>query len=151
MLRFETFDDILDFAILQEKAAQQFYSKLSGMVKNPQVSLFYRTLVEEESLHEQQLQQLKNRSYHLKDADLQMLRDSGYLSAMPANPEMTLAEAIRFSIKKERSSRMLYALLAERMHDNKELAEVFQMLSDQEQLHAEYFEDELKKEKSRPD
>ncbi len=150
MLKFETLDDILDFAILQEKAAQQFYSRLSGMVKNPQVSLFYRTLVEEESLHEQHLQRLKNRSYQLKEADLAMLRDSGYLSAMPDRPDMTLAEAIRFSVKKERSARMLYALLAERMQDNRELAEVFQMLADQEQLHAEYFEGELQKEKSRP-
>jgi len=149
MLKFESFDDVLDFAILQEQAAQQFYSKLSGRVKNPQVSLFYRTLVEEESLHEQQLRRLKNRSYQLKEADLSMLGESGYLAAMPHKADMTLLEAIRFSIKKERSSRMLYALLAERMQDNRELAEVFQMLADQEQLHTEYFENELKKEQSR--
>jgi rubrerythrin len=151
MLKFESLDDILDFAILQEKAAQQFYSKLSGMVKNPQVSLFYRTLVEEESLHEQKLVRLKGCGYQLKDADLTMLRESGYLSAMPCAPEITLVEAIRFSVRKEKSSRILYALLAERMQDNKELAELFQMLAEQEQLHAEYFEGELKRQTSTPD
>ena len=30
MMEFRSFEDILDFAILQEKAAQQFYTDLSG-------------------------------------------------------------------------------------------------------------------------
>ncbi|MHC5174075.1 MAG: hypothetical protein ACYSPJ_10150 [Planctomycetota bacterium] len=47
MVEFNTFEDVLDFAILQEKAAQEFYSKLSEEVTSDDVKLFYRTLVQE--------------------------------------------------------------------------------------------------------
>ena len=52
MLQFQTLDDILDFAIVQERAAQKFYTKLSGQADDLNMQLFYRTLAEEEQTHE---------------------------------------------------------------------------------------------------
>ena len=40
MLQFQTLDDILDFAILQEKAAQKFYTKLSDQADDLNMQLF---------------------------------------------------------------------------------------------------------------
>ena len=40
MLQFRTFDDILDFAIVQEKAAQKFYTKLSNETADVDMQLF---------------------------------------------------------------------------------------------------------------
>lgn len=145
MLKFRTFEDVLDFAILQEKAAQQFYSKLSSEMKDAQVRLFYRTLVEEESLHERELCLLKKKSYALREPDLNMLRQSGYLDAMPSDPEMSLHEAVAFSLKKEKSARALYSMLAGCMKD-REMENLFRMLSDQEQKHADYFQSQLDQE-----
>lgn len=142
MLEFRTFEDILDFAILQEKAAQQFYGKLAAEVTDPQVRLFCRTLVEEESLHEKELKKLKTGPYQLAEPDIKMLQKSGYLDAMPANPQMSFHEAVAFSLKKEKSARMLYATLADCAKDE-QLAVLFRTLADQEQQHADYFQKQL--------
>lgn len=148
MVELKTLEEVLDFAILQEKAAQQFYLNLSQKVHDPEVSLFYRTLVEEECVHEKELRKLKKGKYMLLEPDLAMLQKSGYLEALPAGPDMTILEAMSYALKKERSARLLYAMLAD-CAKIQELKMIFRMLADQEQLHAEYFQYELEHESAR--
>ncbi|MHC5088135.1 MAG: ferritin family protein, partial [Planctomycetota bacterium] len=136
-------EDVLDFAILQEKAAQQFYIKLAGEVLDADVQLFYRTLVEEEQIHEKKLRELKRYEYDLNEPDLEALKDSGYLDAMPVPADISLADAIRYAIKKERSARMLYRTLGQTCK-RKELSELFTELADEEEAHADYFRTEYK-------
>ncbi|MHC4238025.1 MAG: ferritin family protein [Planctomycetota bacterium] len=143
MMDFDTFEDVLDFAILQEKAAQQFYIKLAGEVLDADVQLFYRTLVEEEQIHEKKLRELKRYEYDLNEPDLEALKDSGYLDAMPVPADISLADAIRYAIKKERSARMLYRTLGQTCK-RKELSELFTELADEEEAHADYFRTEYK-------
>ena len=141
MVEFNTFEDVLDFAILQEKAAQEFYSKLSEEVISDDVKLFYRTLVQEEHLHEMKLRELKRFGYDLVEPDLETLKESGYLDAMPVAPDISFADAVRFAIKKERSARMLYNTLGQ-MCERHELKELFEELAEQEGSHANYFKAE---------
>ncbi|MEN8127273.1 MAG: ferritin family protein [Planctomycetota bacterium] len=143
MVEFHTFEDVLDFAILQEKAAQQFYAKLVDEVLDPDVRLFYKTLVQEERLHEMKLRELKRFGYELIEPDVETLKTSGYLDAMPVSPEITFAEAVRYAIKKEKSARMLYRTLGQ-MCKRDELKELFEELAEQEGGHAEYFQTEYK-------
>lgn len=143
MMEFQTFEDVLDFAILQEKAAQEFYSKLCEEVLNPDVQLFYRTLVKEEELHELKLRELKRFGYELVEPDLKTLKESGYLDAMPVAPDISFVEAVRYAIKKERSARMLYNTLGQ-MCQRDELKQLFEELAEQEQSHAKYFQAEYK-------
>lgn len=138
MMEFHTFEDVLDFAILQEKAAQQFYTKLSDEVLNPDVLLFYKTLIQEERLHEKKLRELKRYEFALVEPDIAALRESGYLDALPISPEVTLEEAVRYAIKKEKSAQMLYRTLGQ-MCECKELADLFNELAEQEKSHADYF------------
>ena len=143
MMEFHTFEDVLDFAILQEKAAQQFYNKLAGEVLDADVQLFYRTLAEEEQIHEKKLRELKRYEYDLNEPDLELLKDSGYLDAMPIPPDISLTDAIRYAVKKERSARMLYRTLGQ-VCKRKELSELFTELADEEEVHADYFRTEYK-------
>ena len=143
MMEFHTFEDVLDFAILQEKAAQQFYNKLAGEVLDADVQLFYRTLAEEEQIHEKKLRELKRYEYDLNEPDLESLKDSGYLDAMPIPPDISLTDAIRYAVKKERSARMLYRTLGQTCK-RKELSELFTELADEEEAHADYFRTEYK-------
>ena len=143
MMEFHTFEDVLDFAILQEKAAQQFYTDLQEKVTDPDVRLFYKTLAQEEHLHELKLRELKRFGYDLIEPDIQVLKDSGYLDAMPVPPDISLADAIRYAIKKERSARMLYRTLGQ-VCKRRELAELFSELAEDEESHADYFRDEYK-------
>jgi len=143
MMKFNTFEDVLDFAILQEKAAQQFYTKLSDEVLDPDVLLFYKTLIQEEALHEKKLRKLKRYEYDLIEPDIATLQESGYLDAMPIAPEVTFTEAVRYAIKKEKSARMLYRTLAQ-MCEHQKLTDLFNDLAEQEKSHADYFQAEYK-------
>jgi len=142
-MKFHSFEDVLDFAILQEKAAQQFYSNLSEKVLDPDVQLFYRSLVQDEHQHELKLRELKRFGYELIEPDIETLRESGYLDAMPISPEVTFAEAVRYAIKKERSARMLYRTLGQ-MCERKELQQLFEQLAEEERSHADHFQTEYK-------
>ncbi|MHC5199096.1 MAG: ferritin family protein, partial [Planctomycetota bacterium] len=89
------------------------------------------------------LRELKRYEYDLNEPDLEALKDSGYLDAMPIPPDISLADAIRYAIKKERSARMLYRTLGQ-VCKRKELAELFTELADEEETHADYFRTEYK-------
>lgn len=139
MLKFRTFDEVLDFAIIQEKAAQQFYAKLAQEVQDPAVKDFYRQLITEEKEHEKRLMSLKGCSYAFREPDLRDLSESGYLDAMPVPAEVTVKEAVEFAIRKERSAEHLYSLLAD-LAQQEEIEQLFRMLSEQERHHRLAFE-----------
>lgn len=141
MLEFETLDDILDFAIVQEQAAQAFYTQLSKEASNADRQLFYRTLAEEELTHEKKLRGLKNRDFKLTSPGLTQLKQSGYLDALPVHPGMDLKEVLLYGLKKEKSAKMLYSVLAESV-EYAELAALFRMLAEQEDEHAAFFRKE---------
>ena len=141
MLEFKTIDDILDFAIVQEIAARELYTKLSGETPDRDRQLFYRTLAEEEAVHEKKLRELKRRQFDLNPPDMQQLQDSGYLDALPLTPEMTLREVVRYALKKEKSARMLYKVLADSMLQP-DLADLFRELAAEEAKHAAFFSKE---------
>lgn len=141
MLNFETMDDILDFAIVQEKAAQAFYAKLSNEAETDKMRQFYRVLEEEEQAHEKKLRKIKTRDFELSVPDLTQLKESGYLDALPLGPDMSFKDILLYGLKKERSAKMLYKVLADTM-ERPELAEVFKMLSEEESKHAEFFQKE---------
>ena len=138
MMEFRTFEDVLDFAILQEKAAQQFYAKLSDEVTDPNMRFFYKALVQEEASHEKKLREMKHLAYDLLEPNIEMLRESGYLDAMPISPDITLKEAVRQAIRKEKSAQVLYRTLGQ-MCESRELAELFDQLAAEEKSHADYF------------
>lgn len=141
MLEFHSFEDVLDFAILQEQAAQKFYSTLSCEVEDPSVQQFYRALVAEEHSHEEKLRSLKRYAYALRQPDLKDLAESGYLDAMPVPADITFTDAIKFALKKERSAQQLYSILAD-MADREELEQLFRHLAAQELEHVRYFQKE---------
>jgi rubrerythrin len=142
MLKFRTFDEVLDFAIVQEKAAQQFYSKLAQEVQDPAVKEFYQQLTNEEKEHERRLWSLKGYAFALREPDLRDLSESGYLDAMPVPENVSLKEAVQFAIRKERSAEHLYTLLAD-LAQREELEELFRVLSGQELRHRQAFEKKL--------
>ena len=113
-------------------------------MNDPDVRLFYRTLVEEEGVHEKELNKLKTSGYQLAEPDMAMLRESGYLDALSADPQMTLHQAIAFALKKKNPPRLLYSTLADCTKDEK-LAVLFRHLAEQEQQHADYFQKELER------
>lgn len=138
-MEFNTFDDVLDFAILQEKAAQTFYANLASRALDPEVREFCFSMVGQELEHEENLRSLKLFDYDLAEPDMEAFHQSGYLDAIPVNPELTLREAIELACTKERSARLLYMFLAERIK-LQGLSRLFEQLASAEKEHADYFD-----------
>lgn len=139
MLEFRTFEDVLDFAILQEKTAQLFYNKLCHEVLDPELQRFYQILVDQEAAHEMKLHELKRGAFELEEPSLESLANSGYLDSMPARPDMTYKEAVSYALKKEKSAMNLYSILST-ITERKELRMLFDMLSREEAEHVAFFE-----------
>ena len=142
MVHFETFDEILDFAIVQERAAQAFYANLAGEADNADMRRFYESLVEQESIHEEKLTDLKSVCSQLSVPDLEDLQKCGYLDALPLHPEADLKQVLQYLIKKEKSAKMLYTVLANSVQRS-EMADLFNVLAAQEADHAEFFKREF--------
>ncbi len=140
-VKFQTIDEILDFAITQERAAQAFYAQMAEEAAIPETAAYYRRLVEEERGHEEKLCGLRESQLDLPMPDLEDLRKCGYLDAIPLTPEMERQEILRYLIKKEKSAKMLYTVLANSMA-KQELADLFNYLASQECEHADNFQRE---------
>lgn len=138
---FNELNDVLDFAIGQEQAAQRFYRDLSGKAADPQVKELYRSLSKQEKAHEKHLREMKKAGGGLSEPDLEAVRTSGYLDARNVPAGITMKEAIAFALEKEKSAHMLYALLAD-LIENKPAARLFSQLAEEESRHAEYFKTE---------
>ena len=141
MEQFDTLDAILDFAITQEQAAQVFYTHLAAEATDPEKAAFYRELAAQERRHEEALCELKRSNPAGPTPDLEDLRQCGYLDAMPLHPGVSWKELLEYIIKKEKSAKMLYTVLANSTA-KAALSELFQWLADQEAAHADYFKTE---------
>ena len=140
-IEFRTFDEILDFAIGQERAAQVFYTNLAAETADPEKSRYYRDLAAQEQGHEEKLVGLRLAQLHMPTPDLEDLRQCGYLDALPLTPEMKWEQVLKYLIKKEKSAKMLYTVLANSAV-KQEHADLFTFLAAQEAAHAEYFQHE---------
>lgn len=141
---FSKIEDVLDYAVSQEKAAQRFYTELADKAADPQVQALFRSLIEQEKAHEKHLRDMKKAGCKLTGQDLETVSRSGYLNARNVPSGISMKEAIGFALEKEKSAHMLYALLAD-LVESKEMARIFGQLAEQESQHAEYFRKEYAK------
>lgn len=144
MSHFYSIQDVLSFAIRLEQASQEFYRQLSHTVHSPSVGRFLRSLIEEEVLHEQRLQQLYEGLGDLPDPVISAQEIDGYLQAMHVPDSLEYKEAVKLAMDKEKAAQSLYTIVAGTMADET-LKDVFLQLALQEQIHHQYFEDEYNK------
>jgi rubrerythrin len=138
---FSSLKDVLNFAIGQEQAAQRFYRDLSGKASDPMVRQLYESLADQEAGHEKHLREMKKAGGELSKENLDSVCRSGYLDARNVPSGVTMKEAVAFAMEKEKSSHMLYVLLAD-LIDNKPAARLLLKLAEEESRHAEYFKKE---------
>ena len=141
MLEFDSMQDVLDFAIQLEIAAQQFYAELSARATRPAVVEYFTDLIAEEKLHEQKLRELKESEFMISSDKIKEANIAGYIDAMPNKPNMSYKDAVKLAYDKEKAARMLYSILAD-LSEDVELKQIFTLLAAQEQGHANYFKEE---------
>lgn len=138
-----TVDEILDFAIAAEKAANKFYLDLAGKMDNDAMKKVFEEFAEQENNHRILLEGVKE-GKKIEAEEVADLKIADYVVAVEPRPDMTYQDAITLAMKREKAAFAMYTHLAESTH-NDEIRKTFLMLAKEEAKHKLYFETEYDK------
>jgi rubrerythrin len=139
--KLETFADILDFAMEQEREAEAFYRSLALQVKATSMRQILEEFAEEEHMHLEKLNMVKQGQFHMLDGSAPMpsIHIAAPLPLAKAGPDMDLADALIIAMKREKAAYRLYIGLAADA-PNQELMDLFLALAHEEANHKLRFE-----------
>ena len=135
-----TVNDILDFAIAGEKAANQFYLELAAKMRNNAMKKVFEDFAAEERNHKEIIEGVKQgRTVEFEEvADLKI---AYYTVGGEPRPDMDYQDALILAMKKEKAAFAMYSRLAEVTQDQ-ETRRTFLMLAQEEARHKLRFETE---------
>jgi len=143
MKKFENIDQILDFAILNEQIAYDFYTKLSENSKHEYIKNIFIEFAGEEKKHKEILQAIKEgKNIEISGEKVKNLNIDEYLEISSKNiDKMSFEDALLLAMKREKSAYRLYMLLAEQT-DSIKMRNIFEKLANEEAKHKLRFETE---------
>ncbi len=141
MKKFNSSDDILDFAIRAEQDAIDFYSKLYQTAENTNMKAAYKEFILEEQSHKEKLKKLKTEGKlsGIEIAKITDLKISDYLPEKTPHENMDYQESLIIVMQREKAAYKLYSDLAE-IADNEALKKLFLVLAAEEAKHKLKFE-----------
>lgn len=134
MEKFDTVEDVLDFAIGEEIAAKDFYENLSEQAENPTMRGVFEDFAIEEMRHREILENVKSGEVVLPAEKVQDMKLAEITEPVAPGPDMTYQEALVVAMHKEKQAFTLYNILAERCSDEK-MRETFKTLAQEEAKH----------------
>ncbi len=142
MKKFNSTNEILDFAIQGEQDAIDFYANLYKKAKHTHIKEAYKEYIAEEQSHKSKLQKLKAEGkLDIIESKIVDLKISDYLTEQEPNDDMNYTEALIVAMQKEKAAFRLYSDLAE-LTDDVELKKTFTFLANEEAKHKLKFETE---------
>lgn len=136
-MSFDSFADIVRFAIDREKEAVDFYHNLSRREAFSGARETFESFAREEQKHVTLLSDFLSGDKSVSDYDFEWIPDlkrSNYTVDMEYEEGMGYADILRLAMKREEASLKLYNELAGKT-DNPQLLDVFKMLSQEEAKH----------------
>ncbi len=140
LIQFDSINDALDFAILREQEAHDFYKEWASRTKNEAIQQVLQEFAEIERKHKQLLQNVK------KGADIELgrhkvidLKIGDYFAETKPSAEMTYQDSVRVAIQREMGSQELYGHLASISQESK-IKAIFEQLEREEAKHKKHFE-----------
>lgn len=141
-MNFNSFEEILDFAIEREKQAVSFYRKLMDRESFPASRQTLGEFVEEESKHQRLLEEFKQGKRSVVEYNYVWIPDikrSDYMVDTEYEPGMDFVEILRLAMKREEKALRLYNVLATKTEDA-DCIKLFKMLAQEEARHKRLFE-----------
>ena len=137
----ESLDDVLDFAIDQEQAAADFYTKLSSSSKNESMREILNGFAEEELRHKSKLLEIKQQgaSKLIGRNKVQDLKVADYLVDVEPSDDMGYEDALVVAMKMEKKAFLLYTNMAAAAEDDS-IRESLLALANEEAKHKLHFE-----------
>ena len=135
-----TVNEILDFAIAGEKAANQFYLELAAKMRNNAMKKVFEDFAAEERNHKEILEGVK-RGKTIEFEEVADLKIADYTVNAEVRADMDYQDALILAMKKEKAAFAIYNRLAETTQ-NEQTRRTFQMLAQEEARHKLRFETE---------
>ena len=139
MERFESVEEVLEFAIEREAESRDFYMKLAERMENPAMQKVFENFATEELGHKMKLEAVKHGEVLLGQKEVRSLDIADYVVDVEPQPDMDYAEALVVAMKKEKAAYRLYLDLAA-VAEDEELTDMFLLLAQEEAKHKLRFE-----------
>jgi rubrerythrin len=136
-MNFESFEEIIQFAIEKEKEAAAFYEDASSHEPYAGGKEIFKGFAQEERKHQTLLEGFLKGEKKASDYKLEWIPDmkrSDYMVDMTYEKGMHYSDALRLAMKREEKSLELYNALRKKTN-NEEIIKVFQMLAQEEAKH----------------
>jgi len=139
-MNFNSFDEIIDFAIKGEEEAYQIYTDLASKMDRPHLRKIFEDFAREELGHKRKLTAIKGGVIDMpKVKPVLDLEIGDYLVDVEPSADMTFQDALIIAMKKEKKAFKLYSDLAEKV-DDESLHNLFLILAHEEAHHQLRFE-----------
>jgi len=139
MDKFDSFDDVLNYAIDREIEANQFYKDLAKKMKNQAMREVFEAFAREELGHKARLEAMKHSKKIQSAKNVTDLQIADYVIDIKPTPDMTYQEALILAMKKEKISFRLYLDLANEVESEDQKA-IFLSMTQEEAKHKLRFE-----------
>lgn len=140
MKEFNSVDDILEFAIINEQQSVDFYRALAQKTNIGDMKQTFEKFAVEEIGHKAKLTKIKEEKiFNIGKEVIQDLRLSDYIDHVKSSENMSYQDALILAMKREKSAFKLYTNLATKT-ENKGLQELFLQLAQEESKHKLIFE-----------
>jgi rubrerythrin len=140
MDKWQSIDDILNFAIGEEQAAFEFYTRLAAQAAASDMRATFKGFADEEMKHKVRLEAIQlGGTLRPAEGQVMDLRIADYLVDVPASPGLDYRSALVLAMKKEKAAFKLYSDLAAGA-DDENVRATFLALAQEEARHKLRFE-----------
>jgi len=138
--KFDSIDEILDFAIKEEQKAVDMYLDLANKTKSPSVKKQLEIFANEEKKHKAKILQVKEGNLlALSREKVMNLKIAEYMADIDESEVINYQTALIFAMKKEKIAYRMYTELAS-VADDLEVEALFLELAQEEAKHKLHFE-----------
>ena len=136
-----TVEDILEFAIAGEQAANKFYKDLAAQMDNDDMRQVFEEFAAQELSHKAKLERVKQEGMAVFDETkpVQDLKIADYVVDVEPGKQMSYWDAIIVAMKREKAAFRMYTELAD-LVTSAECRELFRALAQEEANHKLRFE-----------
>jgi rubrerythrin len=140
MEKFNSIDDVLDFAIDAEQNAVDFYNQLAENSKTEDMRFVFTSFAQEEINHKARLTKIKKEgTFKVESKKITDLKISDYIADVQVTPNMTYQDALVVAMGNEKAAFKLYYDLAKNA-ETEEMRDIFLSLAQEESKHKLRFE-----------
>ena len=141
-MSFESFEEIIDFAIEKEKEAAAFYTDAAKQTSFAGVKESLEEMAQEEKKHQSMLENLESTKEVLKEYKFKWIPDmkrSDYMVDLKYQDGMSYTDILRLAMKREEQALKMYNELQKKT-DNSEHIKLLKVLCQEEAEHKFFLE-----------